>query len=136
MVPEDATPWEEWLGPLLTSAIAAAPLDLADSWALALRFGVNGLGEATGDGAARGLAELMRIIATPTAPGARTDHCGDVYVNCGGLCENLQSANQYEQSTPNIVQSVAMQIRHDACALCHIFSGLPSENYIRVSCGT
>lgn len=71
----DAAPWEEWLGPLLTSAMAAAPLDLADSWALALRFGVNGLGEATGDGAARGLAALLHIIATPTAPGVHTSLC-------------------------------------------------------------
>ena len=75
----DAPAWDEWLGPLLTSAMAAAPLDLADTWALALRFGLTGLGEAGGESSATGVGHLLRAAAAPTAEGGEpTDSSGTV----------------------------------------------------------
>ena len=80
--------WGAWARGALAAALAAAPLDLADVWALVLRYGVHGLlhaGNASiwcarGAGAALGLNPdpspspglglLLELVAEPVPSGA------------------------------------------------------------------
>ena len=57
--------WDGWLRPLLTSALDAAPLDLMDAWAAALRYSVAGLATAPA-----GMKELLAVITGMAEAGA------------------------------------------------------------------
>ena len=54
--------------PLLTSALTAAPLDLGDLWAVALRFGLYGL-LMTRDAA--GVEALLAVVSAPAQDGTQ-----------------------------------------------------------------
>ena len=80
--------WDAWARDALSGALAAAPLDMADVWALGVRYGVNGLlhaggpgrGSAPRAGAALGLSldpnpspglgPLLELVAEPVPSGA------------------------------------------------------------------
>jgi len=55
--------WSEWVAPLLEKALQGAPLDMADAWSQALRYGVHGL--VTAPTGLRQLFELVTGLATP-----------------------------------------------------------------------
>jgi len=59
----DGGAWNEWVAPLLEKALQGAPLDMADAWSQALRYGVHGL--ATAPTGLRQLFELVTGLATP-----------------------------------------------------------------------
>ena len=40
-----ASAWDTWVKDALTRALDAAPMDLHDAWAAAVRYGVNGLAQ-------------------------------------------------------------------------------------------
>lgn len=65
----DGAAWSEWIAPLLTSAISAAPLDLIDDWSTALRLGLNGLALTP-----TGLQQLLDLVAGMVAPGVLHPH--------------------------------------------------------------
>lgn len=100
----DGSAWDGWARQALAGTLAAAPLDLADVWALVLRYGVHGLlhagaahdWSARGAGAAlglnpepspsAGLGLLLELVAEPVPSGApRPLRVGPLLVSTRGL---------------------------------------------------
>lgn len=59
--------WDAWVRPLLVGALGAAPLDLGDLWAVALRYGLYGL---LGARDAAAVQSLLAVVASPAQDGA------------------------------------------------------------------
>jgi hypothetical protein len=58
--------WQEWLQQLLQSALLATPFDLAEVWAVALRYALHGLGKRDSPH----FGTLLNLIAEPLPQGA------------------------------------------------------------------
>jgi hypothetical protein len=58
--------WQEWLQQLLQSALLATPFDLAEVWAVALRYALHGLGKRDSPH----FGALLNLIAEPLPQGA------------------------------------------------------------------
>jgi hypothetical protein len=68
----EGSAWGAWVRPLLVSALAAAPLDLGDLWAVTLRYGLYGLLRARD---ARALEALLGVVSAPAQDGALLGAC-------------------------------------------------------------
>ena len=60
--------WEGWLKGAFQAALAAAPLDLAEAWAAAVRFAVNTLAFTNPNG----MDAVLQVIIQQPPPGTST----------------------------------------------------------------
>ncbi len=78
--------WDSWLKGAFQSALAAAPLDMAEAWATAVRFAVNALAYTN----PAGMHAVLQVIIQQPPQGklpclAAAHTCVCWYVGCTGL---------------------------------------------------
>ncbi len=92
----DGSAWDSWLKGAFQSALAAAPLDMAEAWATAVRFAVNALAYTN----PAGMHAVLQVIIQQPSQGKllcrdATHVCGCCSVGCTGLvgqqCESVHA---------------------------------------------
>ena len=78
--------WDSWLKGAFQSALAAAPLDMAEAWATAVRFAVNALAYTN----PAGMHAVLQVVIQQPPQGkplcrAAAHTCLRVSVGCTGL---------------------------------------------------
>jgi hypothetical protein len=82
----DGSAWDSWLKGAFQSALAAAPLDMAEAWATAVRFAVNALAYTN----PAGMHAVLQVIIQQPPQGkllcrGAAHTCVCWYVGCTGL---------------------------------------------------
>ena len=73
--------WDSWLKGAFQSALAAAPLDMAEAWATAVRFAVNALAYTN----PAGMHAVLQVVIQQPPQGEL--HCRDAACMCGTVCK-------------------------------------------------